>query len=542
MDDPKNPVLNPTDPSGIIPPPADPPTPPPTDQPLVSDTPPASPFGGPPDAPLPPMPEPPSPFVPPVGEPGPPTPPAETPGADVPTTPPAGGEQPGETGPPAEETGLPSGETSGLPPVITPPSSGPKAKIIASIIGLVLLVVSIPAGIILVGRQQEIRERAAEACPTAQADAEWQRENNCVVNCATQAEKDRATEKRAAREAVLCPTAAAAPGATTTQTTSATVGWGSRCNGPACETGQGLTCRNDSQGLQTCLKASGSIGTLSECKDQTECGNNLTCRDGKCRINSGTQDCCGNSSQCTKDGKQYPCDTSNGTCESGFSCSFDKSPVTGTAAGAIKVGWGSACNGPTCEDSSLQCRADSKGSQRCLKASVSVSTLGDCKDQTECGANLTCRDGKCRLNSGVQSCCGSSSQCVQNGQQYPCDTSNGTCESGFSCSFSKSPVGAATTPPPTAAGACQVASIDVYEYPFTGAAVTNKDNKFKAGDLVRFVVKTSDDSKATKAEICEGSDCAVRSKATLAGGSMALYRDIRLGNVGSVTIKARCAF
>lgn len=70
--------------------------------------------------------------------------------------------------PPPEISGIPGGPESIIPPVISagPPPSPPRtrAKIVGSILALLILVIGIPAGVFLISQQQELRERAAE-CP-----------------------------------------------------------------------------------------------------------------------------------------------------------------------------------------------------------------------------------------------------------------------------------------------------------------------------------------------------------------------------------------
>lgn len=131
MDENQKPVLNPTPPVG------GPPNPPPL---APTDS---------PDIPPPPAPEPPAPTT--------PTPPTEEKSeSDAPT----GGD--------GAEVSTEDIEESNLPPVFTPPPKPNKTKLIASIAAILLLLVSIPAGIFLVQRSQEVREQAAELCTYGQ--------------------------------------------------------------------------------------------------------------------------------------------------------------------------------------------------------------------------------------------------------------------------------------------------------------------------------------------------------------------------------------
>ncbi|MDO8503695.1 MAG: hypothetical protein Q7S60_03315 [bacterium] len=541
MDDTKNPVLNPLDPSGTNPPADSGQTPPP----LVPDAPPAPP----PDSSLPPMPEP-GPFMPPQ------------PGADRPLD-----ETPEEQ--PTE--GPPAGEAGGLPPVITPPASGPKAKLIASIIGLVLLVVSIPAGIILVGRQQDIREKAATppgsvghlgAC-TAQADCGNNltcKGGRCLLNSG---------------QYPCC-------------------GIDSQCkSGETCSVANGAcesnkSCQPAESKLGT-TETQGKVGLLGVCSVQADCQDNLTCKDvggeKKCRLNSGQYPCCGNDTQCNTGGRTgETCTVDNGSCESGKSCQ----PATS------KLG-----------------TTETKGK---------VGLLGICSVQADCQDNLTCQDiggeKKCRLNSGQAPCCGLDSQC-KTGEVCSPTGNNGTCQSNRSCisapagtpqagpgtpapglnqsCASQAPVCAdnlsctngvckknnslnntggccanaalncpsgqtctgtdsdcqsgKTCVSPTSTGACAVTEFLVYESPFgDNDKVADANNKFRAGQTIRFVAKVPPNATRVEITTCEASqpcDSKVFSSADQIAGppgsTYKYYKDLRLGNIGSVTAKARCA-
>lgn len=62
----------------------------------------------------------------------------------------------------ASPISAPAGGFGGLPPVITPPQKKGKGKMFAALAGIVLLLVSIPVGVILVRQNLELREKAAD--------------------------------------------------------------------------------------------------------------------------------------------------------------------------------------------------------------------------------------------------------------------------------------------------------------------------------------------------------------------------------------------
>lgn len=96
-----------------------------------------------------------------------PEPPADIPTTDVPPFPPE--PAPIEGAVPADTSSGSAAPSFDIPPVVTPPGKPKKGgrKVIATILGLLVLVGGLGAGVILVRQQQDIRERAAgpgQAC------------------------------------------------------------------------------------------------------------------------------------------------------------------------------------------------------------------------------------------------------------------------------------------------------------------------------------------------------------------------------------------
>lgn len=282
-----------------------------------------------------------------------------------------------------QTTDMPLPDNSGLPPVVSPPPAKSKTKLFAAIAAVVLLLVSIPAGIVLVRQQQELRGRAS--VPTCECkDGIWQ-----GADCTT--------ELGQACSAIppQCPDGEHWEGPPTTgscvpNSTTPTCPSGEHWEGPpttgACVPNAGGTTPT------TCTygEACGNGGTRS-CTGTTQ--------DGVCKFKSGIDPNC---SACTTCG--------DGICGGGEG--QDNCPVDCKGGGGSQKirseddGQGGCCDQGAAANSPKGCRTTGGFNEVCdiangsCQSGFSCRSLAGCSKDTDCGPGNKCVNSKCESGGG----------------------------------------------------------------------------------------------------------------------------------------------
>lgn len=286
---------------------------------------------------------------------------------------------------------LPPPVESGLPPVVAPPPAKSKTKLFAAIAAVVLLLVSIPAGIILVRQQTDIREQAAGTkwvCTLPGGDTmDFGKQSECTTFCIP----IQGTCGEVSTIPPQCPdgqrwegpptTGSCVPNSTTPTCPSGEHWEGPPTTGACVPNPSGTVCtpgeyqRTCTGQRQTC-DANAGVATIKQCKAD---GSGWEDKDPECRT------------ECAVGGGPPP---------------PPPPPPGEKKIGSGEDGPGGCCDQGVANNSANGCRVGGGFNEVCdisngaCQSGLSCRSLAGCAKDTDCGPGNKCVNNKCEAGGG----------------------------------------------------------------------------------------------------------------------------------------------